>query len=91
MTRIQGSMGKVIARSVKKGDLTESQGNEKIQEVIANITPTIDMSAAKDCDLIIEAIAENMDLKIDFYKTHFARRRDCPDYLKRFSNIQNSI
>ena len=68
MTRIQGSLGKVIARSVKKGDLTESQGNEKIQEVIANITPTIDMNAAKNCDLIVEAIAENMDLKIDFYK-----------------------
>ena len=66
--RIKDSLGKVMARSLKKGEITEAQGVEKIEEVISRITPTIDMNAARDCDIIVEAIAENMDLKLDFYK-----------------------
>ena len=68
MDRIRGSLGKVMARSIKKGELTEDQGKNRIEEVISKIHPTIEMADAKDCDIIVEAIAENMDLKLEFYK-----------------------
>ena len=68
MNRIKDSLGKVMNRSIKKGEITESQGIENIEKIISMITPTIDMNDAKDCDIIVEAIAENMDLKLDFYK-----------------------
>ena len=69
MKRIEGSLGKVIAKEVSKGKYSESEGKESYKSVISKITPTTKLSDAQDCDLIIEAVAENMELKIGFYKS----------------------
>lgn len=68
MKRIEGSLGKVITKDVSKGVITEVQGKEKYNQIMSRLTGTTTLNDAHDCDLIIEAIAENMDLKLNFYK-----------------------
>ncbi|MDP6156410.1 MAG: 3-hydroxybutyryl-CoA dehydrogenase [Candidatus Thermoplasmatota archaeon] len=50
---------KFLKRSVAKGRMTE----EEMALVLARITTTVHMEDLQDCDLIIEAIIENADLK----------------------------
>lgn len=57
--RIEGS----IAKLVKKGKLSQ-QDADTIQ---GKIQYTTDMNLLKDCDFIVEAVIENMDLKRDLY------------------------
>jgi 3-hydroxybutyryl-CoA dehydrogenase len=54
-----GIITKNLDRSMKKEKLTE----EEKCEILARITPTTDMSLAKDADLIVEAAVENMEIK----------------------------
>ena len=35
---------------------------------MSRITTTTNIGDAKDCDLMVEAIIENMDIKLKFYK-----------------------
>jgi 3-hydroxyacyl-CoA dehydrogenase len=63
LKRISGSLEKVIARNVKKGVYDEGAGKAEFNKVMSCIDTTTDMNDLKDCDLIIEAVAENMDLK----------------------------
>jgi 3-hydroxyacyl-CoA dehydrogenase len=68
MKRINESLNKVTARAVKKGQSPESA--QKIyEETMGRIDTSTNISDASDCDLIIEAIVEKEDVKIDFYKT----------------------
>jgi 3-hydroxyacyl-CoA dehydrogenase len=46
-------------RSVKRGRMTEAD----VEERMSRITPTLDMGAAGDVDVVIEAVFENMELK----------------------------
>ena len=46
--------------------MTEEQAN-KYKECIKNITGSTKLADAKDCDLVIEAIIENIDIKKKFY------------------------
>ena len=75
MKRIEGSLGKMVAKDVQKGKLSEADGKKTVSDVLARFSTSTNMKDAEDCDLIIEAIAENMDLKISFYKNlgSFAR------------------
>ena len=53
------SIDRFLARSVAKGRMTE----EEKAEVMARIGTTVDMEDLRDCDLVIEAIIENAELK----------------------------
>ena len=67
--RVDDSLKKVITRELKSGKLkSEEDGRAKHDEVMSRIKTTTLISDAKDCDLIIEAIAEIESLKIDFYQ-----------------------
>jgi len=55
---------KSLSKAVEKGKRTEEQK----AATLANITRTTDINAFADCDLIIEAIIENIDEKVKFYK-----------------------
>ncbi len=54
-----GIISKNLERSVQKGKITE----EEKKNIVSRITPTTDMSLAKDADLIVEAAVENMSIK----------------------------
>jgi 3-hydroxyacyl-CoA dehydrogenase len=49
--------------SAAKGKLTA----EQVSKAMGLLTPTLDFSALADCDLIIEAVYENMDVKKDVF------------------------
>ncbi len=51
-------------RSVKKGKLSE----EKLQATMALFQPTLNYDDLRDCDLIIEAVFENMALKKSIFR-----------------------
>ncbi|MCT4631489.1 MAG: 3-hydroxybutyryl-CoA dehydrogenase [Firmicutes bacterium] len=57
--RGMGIITKSLERSVKKEKITEDQKNE----ILGRVKPSTDLNDAKDCDLIIEAAVENMEIK----------------------------
>jgi 3-hydroxybutyryl-CoA dehydrogenase len=55
---------KNLKNSVTKGKLSEEEKNS----ILDRITPTVDLSLAKDCDVVIEVIFENKQAKSELYK-----------------------
>ena len=53
-----------LQRNVDKGKITV----ERKDEVLANLTTSSSLQAAADCDLVIEAIIENMEIKSSVFK-----------------------
>ena len=53
-----------LERFVKKGTLTTAQRDE----ALANVKTTMAIADASGVDLVIEAITENRDLKIDLFR-----------------------
>jgi 3-hydroxybutyryl-CoA dehydrogenase len=51
-------------RLIKKGNMSEAQK----QELLAKITASSQLQDFKDCEFVIEAIAENVDLKLKVFK-----------------------
>ncbi len=56
---------KSLARAVKKGKL----GEEDAAAINARITGVVGLDAFKDVDLAIEAVSENIDLKLDIFRS----------------------
>jgi 3-hydroxyacyl-CoA dehydrogenase len=56
-------MRKYYEASAAKGKLTEAQ----VSNAMGLLTPTLDFSGLADCDLIIEAVYENMDVKKEVF------------------------
>jgi 3-hydroxybutyryl-CoA dehydrogenase len=55
-----GKIGKQLARAVEKGRMEQSQADE----VTARIKPTLAYDDFADCDLVIEAITEDLEQKL---------------------------
>ena len=55
---------KQLGRAVEKGKMEQSAADE----VLGRINPTLDLSEFADCDLVIEAITEDLDLKLELWK-----------------------
>lgn len=68
MKRIDTSLAKMIARDVKNGKMTEDEAKLYHGTVMSRIITTTDIAEAHDCDVIVEAIIEDKDAKIKFYK-----------------------
>jgi 3-hydroxybutyryl-CoA dehydrogenase len=65
--KIDGGIGKIekqLARAVDKGKLEQSDA----EGVRARIQPTLDYSDLADCNLVIEAIDEDLGLKLEMWK-----------------------
>lgn len=58
-------ISKNLARDVSKGKKTE----EEQTKILSLLTGTLRLEDAADCDLVIEAAVENMDIKKDIFKT----------------------
>ena len=52
---------KQLARAVEKGKLEQADADA----VRGRITPTLDYDELADCDLVIEAITEDLERKLD--------------------------
>lgn len=55
---------KLLTRAVEKGRITDEQKTE----TLGRLTPSSDLQDAKNCDLVIEAVVENMDVKTAVFK-----------------------
>jgi len=63
LDRGTGVIRKNYDASVAKGKLTAGQ----VEKAMGQLNPTLDFEALADCDLIIEAVYENMDVKKDIF------------------------
>lgn len=52
------------AKAVEKGKMT----TEAKDEILARITGTTDLTSVGECDLVIEAVLENLDIKLKVFK-----------------------
>jgi len=67
-----GIITKNLSKAVKKEKIDQSE----MDRILGNIKGTLDLEDLKDCDLIIEAVVENLDIKNEMYST---LDRICPD------------
>jgi 3-hydroxyacyl-CoA dehydrogenase len=63
LDRGTGLMRKNYEASAAKGKLTA----EQVEKAMGYLQPTLDFAALADCDLIIEAVYENMDVKKEVF------------------------
>ena len=63
LDRGTGVMRKNYEASAAKGKLT----TEQVSKALGMLTPTLDFAALADCDLIIEAVFEQMEIKKDVF------------------------
>lgn len=63
LDRGSGVMRKNYEATAAKGRMTSDQ----VEKAMGLLTPTLDFSALADCDLIIEAVFEQMDVKKDIF------------------------
>lgn len=61
---IQARMDKILSKSVAKGRMTE----EAKAEALKHLSGTNTIEDAKDCDLVVEAIAEDVALKEEHFR-----------------------
>src|SRR5687768_14509322 len=59
-----GKIEKQLARAVEKGKAEQSDADS----VRGRIQGTVDYSDLADCDLVVEAITEDLQLKIDMWR-----------------------
>ncbi|MCU1674866.1 MAG: 3-hydroxybutyryl-CoA dehydrogenase 3-hydroxyacyl-CoA dehydrogenase [Frankiales bacterium] len=59
LDRARGHLASSTARAVKKGKLTE----DEVTALLGRISTGTDLSALSDCQLVIEAVPERMDVK----------------------------
>jgi 3-hydroxybutyryl-CoA dehydrogenase len=65
--KLDGGIGKIskqLSRAVEKGKLEQADADA----VLARIQPTLDYSDLGECDLVIEAITEDLELKLEMWK-----------------------
>jgi 3-hydroxybutyryl-CoA dehydrogenase len=59
----QGKITKFLGKAVEKGKLSEDDMNA----LLGRMTFTTELSAFSDCDLVVEAIIENLDIKRELF------------------------
>jgi 3-hydroxyacyl-CoA dehydrogenase len=63
LARIEKSLQKLGAKQVEKGKLDAEQAEKFVAETRGRIRGTLDKADLADCDLVVEAIVENLDVK----------------------------
>src|SRR5262245_44331940 len=58
-----GKIGKQLSRAVEKGKMEQSDADA----VLGRITPTLEYGDLADSDLVIEAITEDLDKKLEMW------------------------
>jgi 3-hydroxyacyl-CoA dehydrogenase len=66
--RIEQSLGKLAQKAVEKGQLDAAAGAMLVRDARARITPTLARQDLVACDVVIEAIVENLDAKCTLWR-----------------------
>lgn len=67
LARIDKSIKRMASKLVEKGKKTEAEGAAMIENVLGSITGTLNRSDLVDCDLVVEAIIENLEAKTSLF------------------------
>ncbi len=59
-----GKITKQLGRAVEKGKMEQDAADE----ILGRIQGTLDLEDFADCDLVVEAVTEDLDLKLDIWK-----------------------
>jgi len=66
--RVEKSVRKLAQKSVEKGKQSEEEADAFADETLARIHGTLDRRELADCDLVLEAIVENLDMKKELFR-----------------------
>jgi 3-hydroxybutyryl-CoA dehydrogenase len=67
LDHINKNVNMLAQKLVKKGKLDEAQAQQSVQDTLARISGTTLREDLADCDLVVEAIIENIDVKKELY------------------------
>ncbi|MEM1450042.1 MAG: 3-hydroxyacyl-CoA dehydrogenase NAD-binding domain-containing protein [Planctomycetota bacterium] len=67
LARVDKSLAKLASKNVEKGKMDQAAADAWVAEVRGRITGTTDRQAVADCDLVVEAIVENLDVKKELF------------------------
>lgn len=62
--RSKGAVEKSLSKAVSKDKLTQ----EAADEILARVTTSLEFSDLAECDIVIEAVAEDLPLKIEMFR-----------------------
>ena len=68
MSRIETSVKKLSEKAVKKGKMSEADANSHVASTLSRISPTLDRGGFAQCDIIVEAVIEDLALKQPLYE-----------------------
>jgi len=68
MARIEGSVKKLAGKAVSKGKMSEEAAAASVAETLGRVTPTLERGAVAECDIVVEAVIENLELKKPLYE-----------------------
>lgn len=68
MSAIEQSAVMLAGKAVKKGKMDQDAADAQVAATLGNITGTSDIGGVSDCDLIVEAIIEDLGIKKSFYE-----------------------
>jgi 3-hydroxybutyryl-CoA dehydrogenase len=84
--KLDGGIGKIekqLARAVEKGKAEQSEADA----VRGRIQPTLDYSDLADCDLVIEAITEDLGLKLEMWRQVDGLAKDGASFATNTSSL----
>jgi len=62
--RIEKSVGMLLGKAVKKGTMTKDAADASQAATLANLSFSTDQGALEGCDLVVEAIIEDINVKV---------------------------
>ena len=65
--RVDKSLAKLAAKNVEKGKMDQETADAWVAEVRGRITGSTNRQDVADCDLVVEAIVENLDVKKELF------------------------
>jgi len=68
LAMIRGSLTTIASKSVAKGAATKEQADEQVALTLARITTATQREALAECDLVIDAVPETMEVKTPVYR-----------------------